>query len=58
MKRKTLSQFIKDNRHELTAAIRNAVPNIKGIDNKEIKMWVLNDEGLYNWAKQDGVKNI
>lgn len=56
MAKKSLTQFIKENRGQLVAAIRNAVPNITGIDNREIRMWVLNDEGLYNWAKSEGVK--
>lgn len=56
MAKKSLTQFIKENRSQLVAAIRNAVPNTTGIDNREIRMWILNDEGLYNWAKSEGVK--
>lgn len=55
MAKKSLTQFIRDNRPELVSAIRNVVPNGK-IDNAEIRLWILNDEGLYNWAKSEGVR--
>jgi uncharacterized pyridoxamine 5'-phosphate oxidase family protein len=51
---KSLTQFIKDNREELVATIRRACPNCR-IDNSEIRLWILNDEGLYLWAKSEGV---
>ncbi len=51
----TLREFIKDNRQELDEAIRRVVPNAQ-IDNEERRQWVLNDEGLYNWARSEGVE--
>ena len=53
-----LSDFIKENREELDACIaralnqdKNPIPN----DN-ERRLWILNDEGLYRWARSEGVK--
>ena len=50
----TLRAWMKENRAELDAAIRRVVPDVRLSDN-ERRLWVLNDEGLYNWAKSDGV---
>lgn len=54
---KSLSQFIRDNRAELDRIIagalkrdRNPYPN-----DAERRLWVLNDEGLYLWARREGV---
>ena len=54
----TLKQFIKEHRAELDACIaralgqdRNPLPN----DN-ERRLWILNDEGLYRWARSEGVR--
>lgn len=54
----TLRQFIRDNRKELDTLIAkalgmesNPIPN-----DDERRLWVLNDEGLYNWARSEGVK--
>ena len=54
----TLKQFIKQNRTELDACIaralglpKNPIPN-----DAERRLWVLNDEGLYRWARSEGVK--
>lgn len=53
---KTMKEFIEENRGELDAAIRTATgqPNAD-IDDDERENWILNDEGLYNWAKDEGV---
>lgn len=56
-KRKSLTEFIRENRAELIAAIRNVVPQAPNTTT-EIRLWILNDEGLYNWAKSEGVKGI
>ena len=54
----TLATFIKENRVELDAAIAralrehtNPLPN-----DAERRLWILNDEGLYNWARSAGVR--
>jgi len=51
----TLKQFIKDNRKELDAAIRRMCDNYT-LNDSESRLWVLNDEGLYNWARSEGVR--
>jgi hypothetical protein len=53
---KSLTEFIRENRADLVRCIRNVVPNATGLNTTEIRMWVLNDEGLYNWAKSEGVR--
>lgn len=54
----TMQEFIKQHRKELDECIaralgmkRNPRPN-----DAERRLWILNDEGLYLWAKQEGVK--
>ena len=51
----TLQQFIKQHRHELDNAIANIVPDAPKNDD-ERRLWVLNDEGLYQWARSEGVR--
>ena len=50
-----MRNFIKNNKTELTQCIKNVCPNCK-ITNEEIKNWINNDEGLYNWARSEGVR--
>lgn len=52
----TLRAFIKENRAELDAAITRVCSNIGTINDEERRMWILNDEGLYNWARREGVR--
>ena len=54
-----LMDFIAENRGELDELIRGALndPNFD-IDDEERRLWVLNDEGLYNWARSEGVEDI
>lgn len=54
MKKKALREWIKENREEIDAAIRRVVKDAR-IDDDERRLWVLNDEGLYLWAKGEGV---
>ena len=35
--------------------IHNTVPGYD-IDDEERELWILNDEGLYNWARSEGVQ--
>jgi rubrerythrin len=51
----SLRQFIRDNKAEIDAAIRRVVPDAR-IDDDEREMWIMNDEGLYNWARSEGVR--
>ncbi len=52
----TLKEFIDENRGELDKCIRNALdrPNFE-LDDDAREDWIANDEGLYNWAKSEGV---
>ena len=61
---KTIEQFIDENRAELIDCITKAQTkhdkpafnrHIR-TDDHELRLWILNDEGLYNWARQDGVE--
>jgi len=51
---KSLQSFIKENQEEIDAAIKKVCDNCK-LNDKERRLWVLNDEGLYNWARSSGV---
>jgi len=51
-----MNTFIKDNRAELVAAIKRAGGKEDNPDNAEIRLWILNDEGLYNWARSEGMR--
>jgi hypothetical protein len=50
----TLKSFIRANRAEIDTAIRAQVPDAR-INDEERRLWVLNDEGLYLWARREGV---
>ena len=50
-----MQEFIKENRQELHECIDNVCPEHPRNDS-EIRLWILNDEGLYNWARSNGVK--
>lgn len=50
-----LKDFIKENKDEIDKAIKRVCNNCK-LNNKERKMWILNDESLYRWAKSNGVR--
>lgn len=47
----TLKQFIKEHRQEIDDIIQSPYKN-----DEERRLWILNDEGLYHWAKSEGVK--
>jgi len=51
----TIKEFIKQNREELDRCIRLVVPDCR-IDDDERRLWILNDEDLYNWARSEGVR--
>lgn len=55
----TLRQFIKDNREELDeciARVLGSMENHRYKNDEERRQWILNDEGLYNWARSYGVR--
>ena len=49
-------EFIRTNRKEIDKAIRDRLndPDYR-LNDEEREMWLLNDEGLYNWARSAGV---
>ncbi len=47
----TLKEFIKKHRKEIDEITRSPYKN-----DKERELWVLNYEGLYLWARSEGVK--
>ena len=54
----TLKQFIREHRAELDAAIARTIKqdtNPRANDD-ERRLWILNDEGLYHWARSEGVR--
>ena len=53
-----LQEFIKENRQELDACIARALNENKNPfpNDNERRLWILNDEGLYNWARSEGVR--
>lgn len=46
--------FIKQNRDFIDSCIKSVCDNCK-LNDSERENWVLNDEGLYNFAKSRGV---
>ena len=53
----TLKQFIKANRQELDNLIAHALREDHNplANDEERRQWILNDEGLYHWARSEGV---
>ena len=54
----TLREFIRTNRKALTAIINRACGNDEDspMNDSDRETWVMNDEGLYNWARSEGVR--
>lgn len=65
----TMKDFIKEHRTELDAAINSAIYRWDGnggrghipdpaprYSDAERRRWILNDEGLYRWARSEGVR--
>ena len=50
----TLKEFMKQNREELDSCIHRIVPDVR-LNDAERRLWILNDEGLYRWARKEGV---
>jgi hypothetical protein len=55
-RRPTMRQFIRANAEELRRLIRKVCPNVGALDESALHQWVMNDEGLYLWAKSEGVR--
>ena len=55
--RKSMAEFIRENKEEIDAGIRRALrrPDAR-LNDAERRQWINNDEGLYNWARSEGVR--
>ena len=47
--------FIRQNREEIDRLIKSVVPDVR-LNDEERELWIMNDEGLYLWAKSEGVR--
>lgn len=56
----TLREFIKQHRTELDEGIRDRLKSCSGkeyrLNDEERRLWILNDEGFYLWARSEGVR--
>lgn len=52
----SMRDFIRQNREALDAAIRGACPNVGSLNDDDRREWIANDEGLYQWARSEGVR--
>ena len=50
----TLKQFIHENKEEIDQVIKSNGGTY--FNYEERRLWVLNDEGLYRWARSQGVR--
>jgi hypothetical protein len=48
--------FIRQHRPAIDAAIKQACPNCRRLNDRERELWILNDESLYRWARRSGVR--
>ncbi len=50
-----LRAFVRKHRVEIDALIEKLVPGARKRNDREREIWVLNHEGLYLWAREEGV---
>jgi len=55
MRKRSLKEFIQENRAEITAYIKGSC-GVEVTNDEERRDWVLNDERLYLWAKCEGAR--
>ena len=51
-----MRDFIEAHREAIDQRIIRVCPNVGQIDDDERRVWILNDEPLYLWARQEGVR--
>ena len=52
-----MREFIKQNRDELKRLIRAYLGQSDfKLTTDDLEQWIANDEGLYNWARSEGVR--
>ena len=54
MRKIPLREFIRNNRETIDNAIKRVSPD-NTLNDEERRLWLLNDEGLYLWAKSERV---
>lgn len=52
----SMREFIKQNRAQIDKAIKSVLGEDYRLNDNERRDWIMNDEGLYNWARSEGVK--
>jgi hypothetical protein len=52
----TIEDFIEEHREEIDVTIHRMVTG--SLDDEERESWIMNDEGLYDWAIDEGVEGI
>lgn len=52
----SLTQFIRENRQELDECIKRVLGKDAKLNDSDRRDWILNDEGLYRWARSCRVK--
>jgi hypothetical protein len=54
----SMREFLRRNRNEIDECIARVLKckSKQPTNDNERMVWVLNDEGLYNWARSEGVK--
>lgn len=55
---RSLREFVKRHRSEISEVIRALCPNVGSLNDEDRRQWVMNDEGLYRWARSWGVREI
>lgn len=55
VKRMNMATFIRQNKDDIDRVIKKQCSNCP-LSDKERRLWVLNDEQLYNWARKEGVR--
>jgi hypothetical protein len=53
--RQSLREFIRKNRKEIDEAIGRVCSGLK-LNDEQREQWIRNDQGLYNWARSEGVR--
>lgn len=51
-----MTTFLAQNRAEIDRAIGQHIRNGTVLTDSERRLWVLNDEALYRWARSEGVR--
>lgn len=52
----TLKQFIKKNKVQLDKIIYSSTGVRVRLNDNERKKWIMNEESLYDWARDEGVE--